>query len=389
MPHFSPQEKHHILLEYSSQDPSRSFVALAQRDGIASSRSNWMDVWDGTPSPLKEKPRKGRPRSIRRSQANRIIRSEVGRANRLKRGIIYSKVCDRIRKDTGVQVSERTVRRWGRQMGTKYQRTITRTVDERQSLSSITSCQSLRTVHLVDNFSLYASLFQYAVSADMCEKIADCRRKLQRIAKHNLFVLDETQVRLSAAPRATLTLPGNQPYVLATDTQKYALRYDMIACIGFNRNFSPMIVTPEMRREARSDGVTSQMLIEFIEESIGPEIAQVSVGESYMLCDKSAIHTEERMKAAFQSSGVQMVDVIKIPTASAKRMSPLDNTLFRAFKAKVSHRCPLTRENIEQTMIDCWNELDPSTFHQYYHHCKLMRNQDVYEDCPDPALHQH
>ena len=56
------------------------------------------------------------------------------------------------------------------------------------------------------------------------------RRKLQRISEERVLVLDEVAVRLSEAPTLTIVLPGEQPYVLATDTTSYAKCFDMIAC---------------------------------------------------------------------------------------------------------------------------------------------------------------
>ena len=56
------------------------------------------------------------------------------------------------------------------------------------------------------------------------------RRKLQRIDKRRLLFLDETALRLNAAPTHTIVLPGEQAYVVATETSAYAKRYDMIAC---------------------------------------------------------------------------------------------------------------------------------------------------------------
>ena len=56
----------------------------------------------------------------------------------------------------------------------------------------------------------------------MCDQIAAMRRKLQKIATARILFLDETALRLSAAPTHTIVLPGEQPYVLATDTSSYA-----------------------------------------------------------------------------------------------------------------------------------------------------------------------
>jgi hypothetical protein len=56
------------------------------------------------------------------------------------------------------------------------------------------------------------------VSAGLCDQIADMRRKLKRIDKRRLLFLDETALRLSAAPTHTIVLPGEQAYVVATET---------------------------------------------------------------------------------------------------------------------------------------------------------------------------
>jgi hypothetical protein len=40
-------------------------------------------------------------------------------------------------------------------------------------------------------------------------------------------------------------------------------------------------------------------------------------------------------------------------------------------------------------MADSWNRLKPKLLHAHFRHCGLMRGQDPYFDCPDPAEHQH
>src|SRR4051794_15931802 len=80
-----------------------------------------------------------------------------------------------------------------------------------------------------------------AVSPGLCDQIADLRRKLQRIDKRRLLFLDETALRLSAAPTHTIVLPGEQAYVLATETSAYSRRYDMIAVCTGDRLLLPKI----------------------------------------------------------------------------------------------------------------------------------------------------
>jgi len=78
-----------------------------------------------------------------------------------------------------------------------------------------------------------------------------------------------------------------------------------------------------------------------------------------------------------------------MPPKAAKRMSPLDNALFHDWKEAVRRHGPLTLDNIEQVMADEWNNITADMIHAHYKHCLLMRDDDVYADCPAPASHRH
>ena len=78
--------------------------------------------------------------------------------------------------------------------------------------------------------------------------IATTRRELMRHAKATLLFFDETYVRIGFCRTHTLVAPGEQPYVVVDDTDKYAPRYDMIACCSGERVFPPIIFSPEDRR---------------------------------------------------------------------------------------------------------------------------------------------
>ena len=49
----------------------------------------------------------------------------------------------------------------------------------------------------------------------------------------------------------------------------------------------------------------------------------------------------------------------------------------------------LTKSNIRARMSDAWNGITKAEIQAQYRHCGLMRHQDVYFDCPDPAAHRH
>lgn len=66
-----------------------------------------------------------------------------------------------------------------------------------------------------------------------------------------------------------------------------------------------------------------------------------------------------------------IVEIIKMPTQAAKRMSPLDNTLFAEWKMRCRNHEKITMKNIVQIMNDEWNNITPEHLYSYYHHCGL------------------
>jgi len=224
------------------------------------------------------------------------------------------------------------------------------------------------------------------VSSDLCESIAKVRRKLQRISKQKIIFLDETHLRLSEAPLRTLVLPGEQPYVTAAATASYAPRYDMIASCTADRQLLPIIYAPK----ERGAGITSQMLISFIEDLWAQAVRALDRFPLTLVLDAASIHSVEKIREALTLSGCgDIVDIIKMPAHAAKRLSPLDNALLHDWKEGVRKLGELTPHNMKQRMSQAWEELPARFLMAHYRHCGLMRGQDVYFDCPHPAAHKH
>lgn len=230
---------------------------------------------------------------------------------------------------------------------------------------------------------------QLEVSASLCEQIAKQRRKLQRMSKERVLFLDETAVRLSEAPTSTLVLPGEQAYVLAEDTTSYAKRFDRIACVNGKQTFAPTIYSPKERSEAGVKGINNEMLLDYIYSTLGQETAALDNPPLLLVLDKAGIHSEEAILQAFRERGGHVMELLKMPTQAAKRLSPLDNSLFHDWKEAIRRRCPLTLSSIEQVMADEWNNIPSAKIQAHYRHCGLMRGSHVYADCPAPASHKH
>jgi len=226
------------------------------------------------------------------------------------------------------------------------------------------------------------------VSSSACEEIAELRRKLQRKRIGHVLFLDETALRLNAAPLRTLVLPHQQPYVIATETSSYAARFDMIACCTSDRVLIPKIFTPAERKGAVVKGINGPMLKQFINDILAQAVEGLDSYPLTLVLDKATIHKNtEALLQEFHDRGSQSItEILLMPTNAAKRMSPLDNALFHDWKEECRKKVPATKKTIQRIMSDAWNKMNPKP---HYKHCGLTRNVDPYFDCPAPDIHRH
>ena len=216
------------------------------------------------------------------------------------------------------------------------------------------------------------------------------RKKIQRIKKANILFLDETHLRVKEAPRTTLVAPGKTPYIIVEDNTQYAKRYDMIACCTSKEVFPSIIYSPTERKDSGVKGINTKMLITYIQKTLAPAAGALDRYPLYLVLDKGTCHSTDQIVEAFHDNGCQeLVAVWKMPTQAAKRMSPLDNSLFHDWKDRCRSHHPLTSKNIEQVMADEWNNTPPSKLLHYYQHCGLTSLKAPYFDCPQPSIHKH
>ena len=220
----------------------------------------------------------------------------------------------------------------------------------------------------------------------MCEQIAEVRRKVQRIGTRHILFLDETHKREGDVQNYSIVLPGEPPYIESSSTSAYATRYDMIACCSGNQLLPPKIFEPK----ERGKGITAALLQEYVRDLLAQAAGALDTYPLLLVLDRSPIHSEPQLLQEFHDWGCQdLTEIIKLPPASAKRLSPLDNALFNVWRQRVLARGPLTRTNIRRRMSDAWNSITKNDIRVQYRNCGLMRHQDVYFDCPDPVAHRH
>lgn len=224
------------------------------------------------------------------------------------------------------------------------------------------------------------------VSADLCEQIAQVRRKVQRIGVGHIVFLDETLKREGDVDSYSIFLPQQPPLIETSATTRYAARYDMIAACTGKEVLMPSIYAPT----ERGAGITTAVLLRFIDSLLAQQLRALDRYPLLLLLDRASIHNEEKIMETLRDRGCgEVTEIIKLPPASAKRVSPLDNALFNLWRQRTLQCGPLTRGNIKQRMSDAWNSFTSTELLAQYRHCGLLRRQDVYFDCPDPAAHRH
>jgi hypothetical protein len=220
----------------------------------------------------------------------------------------------------------------------------------------------------------------------MCEQIAAVRRKLQRTGTHHILFLDETYKREGDVQSYSIVLPGEPSSIESASTSAYSPRYDMIACCSGYEVLPPKIFTPN----ERGKGITAALLQEYVRDLLAQAAGALDTYPLLLVLDRAPIHSEPQLLQEFHDWGCQeLTTILKLPPASAKRLSPLDNSLFNVWRTRVLEQGGLTKRNIRARMSDAWNSITKADIQAQYRNCGLMRGQDVYFDCPNPAAHRH
>lgn len=221
-----------------------------------------------------------------------------------------------------------------------------------------------------------------------CDEIAQWRRKLRRIGAKHLLFLDETGRREGEVENYTIVLPGYQPNVECSNVTSYAPRYDMIAVTAQDRVLVPKIFSPADRLHESAKGINGKMLIKFIDDILAQAVEGVGQYPLTLVLDRATIHKNvDNILQAFRDRGCYAItQILLLPPLTAKRLSPLDNTMFSEWKHECFERGPLTKYTIKRVMNDAWSHLDPAP---YFRHSGIADRRDVYFDCPDPLNHNH
>jgi hypothetical protein len=210
-------------------------------------------------------------------------------------------------------------------------------------------------------------------SVHLREEIAVVRKKIQRIAKQKLLVLDETHCRLSEVPTHSVVLPGESPTVTVTDTGAYAARIDMIGCIHTSGALPAFTLTPVQRQQEGVRGLTTNQLIHYIADTLGPAVRALGQSSFVLILDNSRIHNRRRIIDEFSTAGVVIEDIMYIPAQTASRQRSVPR-LERAS----SHARPLSLRRIPGIMTREFEGISKAQIEAHYRHCGFMRGCSAY-----------
>ena len=134
MKHFFPDRKHSILLEYTPYTCHPSFAALAARHDVAVGVrviDECYSQWNGTVASLEEKQHTGRPHILIKREVKQYVTPLIRVKNRSVQRVHYPDIQSAVEKETGKQMSLRTLQHYGKEELNAHQRRAKkRTADE-------------------------------------------------------------------------------------------------------------------------------------------------------------------------------------------------------------------------------------------------------------------
>jgi transposase len=125
--------KQRVVEYYLQNQPNLSFRYVAnifQIKGGHATVKRWFDRYNGTVSSLQQRYRSGRPPILNKQKINQYITEPIRSYNRRSHTIDYRQITNYVRQKTNINVSLRTVERYGKNAGIKPMKSIKRTYTE-------------------------------------------------------------------------------------------------------------------------------------------------------------------------------------------------------------------------------------------------------------------
>lgn len=210
--------------------------------------------------------------------------------------------------------------------------------------------------------------------------IAQFRKKVQRLPLSKVIFIDQTQDKIGAAPRRGLAPAGEEAKVVSEQATHFPARVDFMGALCANKTLSHEILTPEKRGEEKVKGWRKSMILDFLRDKVADDANALGDDGVTVVLDKALrVKPEEALQALHDRGGDNVKQVLIIPRASGKHLSPLDNCLWAKFKQKIARKSPQTVEDMVAAMEAAWASFTKRTIWAMYRHCALTRKSDPYK----------
>jgi hypothetical protein len=182
---------------------------------------------------------------------------------------------------------------------------------------------------------------------------------------------------------------GQTPKTTANKAEKYEPRVDIMGAISFNAPLACETKTSQQRKRIPNPkkgkigvkGYTKKMVKDFLRKKLAPKIKDMRVKKVIICLDKGLNFKREEVKEELRLGGADNVgDAWILPTNTAKRVSPLDNTLWHSLKQRVRARKPKSEIGTARIIREEFMAISQRDIQNYYQHCGLTQRSNPTKD---------
>jgi hypothetical protein len=210
-------------------------------------------------------------------------------------------------------------------------------------------------------------------SQEFGREISEFQERIRRdYEPSSIYVMDETGIWTQDIPvRSYAQIGSGGAYVAREGTPR---RDTWVACVrGDGMSLPGFFIhhKKEQRRrgqvvERAVKGINVELMLKWIDTVLSPCAGSC---RKVLLLDRLQVHLNSEVIQRIRNLGFE---VMFFPPAAAKHLSPLDNSLFSAFKTKIRSKPASTSEEMKKICERVWAEFDTVTIVGMFKHCGLI-----------------
>jgi hypothetical protein len=113
-------------------------------------------------------------------------------------------------------------------------------------------------------------------------------------------------------------------------------------------------------------GINIDLMLKWVDTILVPHAGS---NPKVLLLDRLQVHLNAQVRQRIHTLGFK---VIFFPPGAAKHLSPLDNSLFSAFKTKIRNMTILSSDEMKDACENVWGEFSSETIIEMFKHCELI-----------------